>query len=230
MKHIIKLSTLIIVLGLFLASNKAFAIEPYVIKAQGKNVDINYPYPVQNILPGKKISFTAEYTGTEDTQGMDWIGTVCGKYVFLTDVGKKATFNEVAMPKVGNACFISLTAIFEDYDVLIPKGWINHKLEFAKPTFVHGTNPAYYIEKYFIQSSVPQGHTYSYWKWRITGCDKGSTAAINQTISKMNYNPNGEMCKITMSVIAKYDDTYENNWVNNKFIIYSKILNYNPLD
>lgn len=231
----IKLSTLIIVFGLFLASNKAFAFEPYVLKAQGKDVVISYPYPVQNILPGRKISFTAEFVGASlpkgtDLSKLDWMGTVCGKYVFLTDAGKKATFNGVVMPKVGNTCTISLTALFQDYDALIPMGWINHKLEFAKPTFVHGTNPAYFIEKYFVQSSIPNGSSYAYWKWRITGCDKGSTAARDVSTSKMNYNPNGSMCKIIMSVIAKYDDTYENSWINNKFLIYSKTLNYNPLD
>ena len=230
MKQILKLSILTLVFSLFLVSDRALAFEPSVLKAQGRDVVIKYPYPVQNILPGKKISFTVEYTGSDNSQGMDWMGTVCGKFVFLTDVGKTAVFNDIVMPKVGNTCTISLTALFQNYDALIPMGWINHKLEFANPVFVHGTNPIYYQEKYFIQSSVPQGHNFSYWKWSVTGCDKGSTAAQNQTVAKMNYNPNGKMCKITMSAIAKYDDTYENSWLNNKFVIYSKILRYNPLD
>ncbi len=235
MKNMIKQLTLVILFGLFLASNKAFAFEPSVLKAQGRDVVINYPYPVQNILPGKKISFTAEYVKASMPKGsdlskLDWMGTICGKFVFLTDAGQKASFTDIQMPKAGNSCFVSLTALFQDDDALTPMGWISHKLEFAKPTFVHGTNPAFYIEKYFVQSSIPQGQAYSYWKWRITGCDKGSTAAINQTTSSMNYNPNGSMCKIIMSVIAKYDDTQANDWINNKFVVYSKTLNYNPLD
>ncbi len=229
MKFIIKLLITVSIISLA-ASAQAFAFEPYVLKAQGRDVVINYPYPVQNILPGKKISFTAEYTGTQNTQGMDWTGTVCGNFVLLKDVGKTASFNKIQMPKVGKSCLISLTAMFQDYDAVIPMGYVNHTLSFANPGITYGTNPIYYQERYFVQSSVPQGHSFSYWKWRITGCDKGSTAEQNQTTSKMNFKANGKMCKIIMTALEKYDGTEANNWANNKFVVYSKTINYNPLD
>ncbi len=216
-------------LGLFLASNKAFAYEPSVLKAQGQDVVINYPYPVQNILPGKAISFTASYTGLTNPQGMDWMGSVCGKFVFLKNVGKTATFNNIRMPKVGTSCLISLTPGFDNTSSFGVAGAINHKLEFANPTFVFGTNPSSYSEKYYVQSSVPTVplvNSFSYWKWRITGCDKGSTASQNTSTSRMNFSTNGQVCNISMSLLARYDDTIQNSWLNNKFVIYSKTISH----
>lgn len=231
MLRAVKITSLLVVILLGF-SNRVYASETSRLTALGNNVVINYYLPVESILPNKYISFNAEYTGNSNTSGMDWMGTVCGKHVSFDDAGKTINLQNILMPKMGNSCIINLTAFFRDHDALIYQGSIKHTIEFiSKPPVTFGTNNAYMgSSHYYVQSSVPQGHTYSYWSWYVSGCGKASTGGPNMTVSRVNHPANGNECKVNLHAIAKYDDTINNQWRNNKFIVYKKIIKYDPLD
>lgn len=234
-KNILKSTTLFILLGLTMLSNKAMAVEPYMLEAKGVNAVIRYSHPFQTILPNKPLSFTAEYTGSFDTTGMDWWGTICGgEFKVYRDVGRVLTINDVMMPKVGKTCFINLTALHITYENE-PQwaGSVGHNLVFVNPTLTFGynNNPNYGQDQYFVQSTLPQGHIYSYWDMYIRGCTVQSTGgAGNKNTMKLNHRTNGKVCTVNVHALAKYDGNSLNNWANNKFVIYKKTTKFNPLN
>jgi hypothetical protein len=221
-----------ILIALFVITNKVQASEPNKLNALGRNAIITYPYPVDTLKPGKKITLTAEYTGTSNVTDMDWSGEVCGKYVSFPKAGRKITLQDVKMPKVGEICRISLYGTFSGDDYIIPMATIYHSVHFVNPTITTGLNSANFgAAKYFVRSSVQTGHSFSYWRWYVSGCDKASTGhPDNRSISQLNHKANGKDCNIRMNALAKYDDTSTNMYHTNKFVVYNTQFTYNPLD
>jgi hypothetical protein len=225
-------TAVLLIISLFIITNKAQASEPNKLNALGEDSILTYPYPVNTLKPGKKITLTAEYTGTRDVTNMDWHGSVCGKTVSFPKAGRKITLKNVTMPKVGEACRISLYGTFSYYDYILPMATIYHTVYFVDPTITTGVNPSYFGDaKYFVRSSVQPGHTFSYWRWYINGCDKASTGhPDNRSVSQLNHKANGKDCNVEMNALAKYDDTSSTMYNNNKFVVYNTRFTYNPLD
>ncbi len=226
----INIALLIFVFASVLA-NQTYASEPSKLNALGQNAVITYPSPVNTLKPGKPITLTAEYTGTNNVTGMNWSGEVCGKYVSFPKAGRKITLKNVKMPKVGEICRISLYGTFNGDDYIIPVATIYHSVHFVEPTITKGLNtPEFGDAKYFVSSSVQPGHTFSYWRWYVKGCDKASTGhPDNRSVSKFNHKSNGKDCNIEMNALAKYDDTSTYMYHNNKFVVYNTQFTYNPL-